>query len=90
MTVFELVKSKLEMLDVMRFYGILVTQGNMCLCPFHNKKTPSMKLYEKNFHCFGCYKHGDVIDFTAKIFCISSMDAMKKLNFDLGFTGCKK
>ena len=83
MTIFEQVKSELNMLDVAKFYGALVSHG-MCLCPFHNEKTPSMKLYEKNFHCFGCGEHGDVIDFTAKVFGISSVEAVKRLNYDFG------
>ena len=83
MTIFEQVKSELNMIDVAKFYGALASHG-MCLCPFHNEKTPSMKLYEKNFHCFGCGEHGDMIDFTAKVFGISSVDAAKRLNYDFG------
>lgn len=83
MTIFEQVKSELNMLDVAKFYGACVSHG-MCLCPFHNEKTPSMKLYENNFHCFGCGEHGDMIDFTAKIFGISSVEAVKRLNYDFG------
>ena len=83
MTIFEQVKSQLNMLDVAKFYGACVSHG-MCLCPFHNEKTPSMKLYEKNFHCFGCGELGDMIDFTAKIFGISSVEAVKRLDYDFG------
>lgn len=83
MTIFEQVKLKLNMLDVAKFYGACVSHG-MCLCPFHNEKSPSMKIYENNFHCFGCGEHGDVIDFTAKIFGISSVEAVKRLNYDFG------
>lgn len=83
MTIFEQVKSELNMLDVAKFYGACVSHG-MCLCPFHNEKTPSMKIYENNFHCFGCGEHGDAIDFTAKIFGISSVEAVKRLNYDFG------
>ena len=83
MTIFEQVKLELNMLDVAKFYGACVSHG-MCLCPFHNEKTPSMKIYENNFHCFGCGEHGDMIDFTAKIFGISSVDAVKRLNYDFG------
>ena len=43
-----------------------------------------MKVYENNFHYFGCGEHGDVIDFTAKIFGISSVEAVKRLNYDFG------
>lgn len=34
------------------------------LCPFHNEKTPSFHVSEKNyFKCFGCQVHGSAIDF---------------------------
>ena len=35
------------------------------LCPFHDERTPSFKIYEKDerYHCYGCGAHGDVFDF---------------------------
>jgi replicative DNA helicase len=41
------------------------------LCPFHEERTPSFKVYtdEKNhewFKCFGCGEHGDLITFLEK------------------------
>ncbi len=35
------------------------------LCPFHNEKTPSLKVHPKAgyYHCFGCSSQGDVIKF---------------------------
>jgi hypothetical protein len=56
----------------------------MCLCPFHNEKTPSAKVSPDNFHCFGCGEHSDVIGFTEKMFNLSQIDAVKKLNEDFG------
>jgi DNA primase len=40
-------------------------QGYMALCPFHNDKNPSLRIYEdtNTFHCFGCHKGGDAITF---------------------------
>ena len=39
----------------------------MACCPFHNDKTPSMKL-DQRYHCFGCGADGDVIDFAAALY----------------------
>ena len=36
----------------------------MVCCPFHNDRTPSMKV-DSRFYCFGCGASGDVIDFSA-------------------------
>lgn len=35
------------------------------ICPLHDEKTPSFVLYrqQNKFHCFGCGKRGDAIDF---------------------------
>ena len=35
------------------------------LCPFHEERTPSFKIYEQDqrYHCFGCGAHGDAFDF---------------------------
>src|ERR1700733_13073665 len=35
-------------------------------CPFHNEKTPSFKVYQDHYHCFGCGAHGDVFDWLEK------------------------
>jgi len=32
------------------------------LCPFHDERTPSFNVYTDHYHCFGCGRHGDVID----------------------------
>ena len=35
------------------------------LCPFHEDHVPSLTVYPRTgtFHCYGCLKHGDVINF---------------------------
>ena len=53
----------------------------MACCPFHDDKHPSMKV-DRRFHCFGCQADGDVIDFTARLFGLSSKEAALKLAED--------
>ena len=55
----------------------------MCICPFHDDKNPSMKV-DRRFHCFGCLADGDVIDFTARLFQLTPLNAAKKLACDFG------
>lgn len=51
--------------------GVKLTgAGNarMCICPFHNEKTPScsVNLEKGLFWCFGCQTGGSVLDYLAK------------------------
>ena len=66
MTVEE-IKSQYTMQDVLRKYGLTTNAKGFMRCPFHNEKTPSMKIYKTNFHCFGCGADGDVFDFVQKM-----------------------
>lgn len=83
---FEIIRNSIKIHDVAHEYGLNVSKNGMCSCPFHQEKTASMKLYQKdnNFHCFSCGKHGDVIDLTAKLTGVDLFEAAKQLNSDFG------
>ena len=49
MNVFEAVKQSVTTRQAAEHYGIRVNRNGMACCPFHNDKTPSMKL-DKRFH----------------------------------------
>ena len=57
----------------------------MICCPFHADRNPSMKV-DFRFHCFGCGADGDVIDFAAKLFQLSLLQAAEKLTADFGLS----
>ena len=84
MNLFESVKAAATARQAAEHYGLKIGQGNMVCCPFHADRTPSMKLNEDYFYCFGCGAHGDVIDLVARLFNLSSYDAAKKLAYDFG------
>ena len=84
MNLFESVKAAATARQAAEHYGLKIGQGNMACCPFHADRTPSMKLNEDYFYCFGCGAHGDVIDLVARLFNLSSYDAAKKLAYDFG------
>ena len=46
--------------------------------------TPSLKLNEDYFFCFGCGAKGNVIDLVAKLFDLTSLQASQKLAADFG------
>lgn len=81
--VFEAVKQSVSTREAAEFYGIKVRRNGMACCPFHDDKNPSMKV-DQRFHCFGCGEDGDVIDFIAKLFDLSSKEAAEKLAQDFG------
>ena len=84
MDLFTQVKMAVSVKEAADYYGLEVKRGSMACCPFHADRTPSMKLNEDYFYCFGCGAHGDVIDLVAKLFNLSSYDAAKKLAHDFG------
>ena len=66
MNVFEAVKQSVTTRQAAERYGIRVGRNGMCACPFHNDKTPSMKV-DRRYHCFGCQADGDVIDLVSRL-----------------------
>ena len=73
------IKQQYRMIDILNKYAIKVNRGGFICCPFHNEKTPSMKIYERSFHCFGCGAHGDVLDFEQKYNNMDFQTAFKML-----------
>ena len=82
----DIIKSQINMIDICKTYGFNIQRGNFICCPFHNEKTPSLKLYDGNrgFYCFGCGEHGSVIDFVMRYFNLDFTKAISKLNDDFG------
>ena len=85
MNVFYTVKQSVTARQAAEMYGLKIRRNNMVSCPFHNDRTPSMKV-DNRFHCFGCGADGDVIDFVSRIFGISSLEAAQKIASDFGIS----
>ena len=80
--IFEAVKTGVSVRDAAECYGIRSNHAGMACCPFHDDHTPSMKLNEDYFYCFGCGAGGDVITFTARLFNLRPYEAARKLASD--------
>lgn len=89
MNVFDAVKQSIPTRQAAELYGVKVRRNNMAACPFHNDRTPSMKV-DKRFHCFGCGADGDVIDFVSRLYGISSLKAAQKTALDFGISYDRK
>lgn len=83
MNVFEAVKQSVTTRQAAEHYGIRVGRNGMACCPFHNDKTPSMRVDER-YYCFGCGVTGDVIDFVASLCSLGKKDAAIQLAEDFG------
>ena len=83
-SIFDAVKAAVPVRAAAERYGLEVNFGDMVRCLFHEDRTPSMKLYEDHYFCFGCGKHGDVIDLVSELFAIPPYDAACKLADDFG------
>ena len=79
MDLFTQIKMAVSVKEAAEYYGLEVNRGSMICCPFHADRTPSMKLNEDYFYCFGCGACGD-------LFGPSGYDAAKKLAADFGIT----
>lgn len=75
------------MREVAERYGLAPNRAGFISCPFHNEKTPSLKIYTepgRGFHCYGCQTGGSVIDFVMELFGISFNQALVRMNADFG------
>lgn len=78
MTLFEAVHNGVSAHEAAEYCGIKINRNNMACCPFHDDRTPSMKIDDYYF-CFGCGEHGDSIDFYSKYNECSKKDAALQL-----------
>lgn len=62
----EEIKQTVTMHDVLRRYGVTV-RNNMCCCPIHDEKHPSMKVFKDGYKCFACNSNGDIFHFVMEM-----------------------
>jgi DNA primase len=56
-------------------------------CPFHEERTPSLRLYEeaeRGWYCFGCHLGGDAVKLVELLYNLSPGDAARRLAEDFG------
>lgn len=85
MNLFEAVKESVSPRQIADYYGLSV-RNDMVSCLFQDERTPSMKLYDDHFYCFGCGKHGDVTDMVGELFGLSPKEAAEKIAQDFGIS----
>lgn len=90
MTQIEEIKSKLDIVEVIREYVPVKAVGAnfQALCPFHNEKTPSFVISPEKqiWHCFGCARGGDVFSFVMEKEALAFPEALRLLAAKAGVT----
>jgi DNA primase catalytic core len=59
------IKQSLSILSVLVHYNLSLDRHDRLICPFHEDKSPSLKIYTRTntFYCFSCGASGDTIEF---------------------------
>ena len=74
------IKQQYSMRDVIARYGFQPNRAGFIRCPFHSgDREASMKIYEKDFNCFGCSANGDIFTFVQRMENISFKEAFQIL-----------
>lgn len=67
---------QIPMKEIAEQYGFRPSRAGFIHCPFHvGDRDASMKLYERDYHCFACGAHGDQLDFVQRIDNLSFREA---------------
>lgn len=90
MSAAEEIKSRLDIVDVLREYIQVKAVGAnfQALCPFHREKTPSFIISpdKQIWHCFGCNQGGDIFSFVMEMESLSFVEALRLLAPKAGVT----
>ena len=96
MSIFDEVKSQLNIQTVIEHYGFKVNRAHQFVCPFHNDHKPSASIKDDYFNCFVCGAGGDLITFTAMYLNLHNIEAARELvrvfglNIDISTTEERK
>lgn len=73
-------KQSISMREIVEQYGFHPNRAGFISCPFHSgDRTPSMKIYSKDYHCHACGANGDIFSFVMKMDNVDFKTAFKVL-----------
>ncbi len=76
----EEIKEQVTMRDVLERYGFRPNRVGFIRCPFHTGDDhASLKVYDRDFHCFACGANGDIFTFVQKMEHVSFREAFQSL-----------
>lgn len=81
----EEIKARYTMREVAERYGLHPNRRGFCHCPFHSgDRTASLKIYDRDFNCFGCGANGDVFSFVERMEQVDFQEAFRILGGTYG------
>lgn len=76
----EEIKEQVTMREVLGRYGLHPNRAGFIHCPFHTGDNhASLKIYDRDFHCFSCGANGDIFTFVQKMEHVSFREAFQSL-----------
>lgn len=76
----EEIKEQVTMRDVLERYGFRLNRAGFIRCPFHTGDDhASLKIYDRDFHCFACGANGDIFTFVQKMEHVGFREAFQSL-----------
>ena len=79
------IHEQLDVTTALEHYGVDFNTRGFAKCPFHSEDTASFKTMDNvKWHCFGCNKTGDIIDYVIDQYGMKWSDAISKINGDFG------
>ena len=84
MNLFETIKAAVTVRQAAEHYGLKVSRNNMVCCPFHNDRHSQPEAERGLLLLLRLWSKRDVIDFVARLYDLTSLQAAQKLAYDFG------
>lgn len=89
----EEIKATYSIRDILARYGLPEpNRSGFIKCPFHQEDTASMKIYKRDYNCFGCGANGDIFTFVMQMDGLNFKEAFRELGggYEQSFSARKR
>lgn len=83
----DIIKERVTCREMLESFGVSVDRKGFAVCPFHNEKTASLKVYDdpkRGWCCHACHAGGDVINLAKLWYGVNVRQAIERINIDFG------
>lgn len=79
---FREIRERVSSREAAEYYGLNVNSKGWALCPWHADKHPSMSFRGSRWRCWVCNISGDAIDLVQRLYGLSPIQAVERINQD--------